>query len=390
MKITSLIKQDGSKVYRASIYLGTDRVTRKKVRTTLTASSKAELRQKAEARKEQFVREGSTVFRGGRSMAYRDLAEMWYDNHAYGLKPNTIRFLRGLLDNHLLPAFGNERLDRLTPGLIQAVVNQWAQAAKAKTSSNERLKGVFADYKTLHSYNKKVLQYGVALELLPTNPAQHITVPKPIKLGSTRLKFLSKSDLRDFLAQLDQLPDDFGEVMFKTLCRLALATGCRIGELLALEWADVDLTNGVVHISKTLNNIGGVNAPKSPSSLRGVTIDQTTVCLLRDYRVRQEKEKGWRKKSLVFSSRKGRYLVPSMLRQRLAQLAREAGLPNFAFHAFRHTHASLLINAGINYKELQDRLGHSTLAMTMDIYAHLSKERQQATADLFEETLKGL
>lgn len=392
MEIKQKTKKNGQVVYTTSLYLGVDAITGKKVRTTITARTKKEVKLKAQHKLAEFNQNGQTVFKEVKVTYYHELAQMWYESHIYGLKPNSVSAMKNILHNHLLPAFGHYRLDKLTPALIQTVVNRWANQAKQKSKSNKRLPGVYANYKLLHAYNKKILQHAVAMQLLETNPAQNILVPKAIKLDSDKVKFLSNDQLKTFLTALDQLEDNFENLYFSTLCKLALATGCRIGELLALEWADIDLNQGVIHITKTLNNQLQVNSPKSKTSQRDVTIDATTIAMLKSYRLKQRVEAMKLGTNLpeVFTNFSGHYTQANKLREQLKRFAKANGLTPFGFHTFRHTHASLLLNAGINYKELQQRLGHSTLAMTMDTYAHLSDDSLKTTATLFEQTLKAL
>ena len=169
-------------------------------------------------------------------------------------------------------------------------------------------------------------------------------------------------------------------------------TGCRINEALALSWSDIDLDNAVVHVTKTLNRDLEINSPKSKASYRDIDIDQATVSMLKQYKLRQTKE-AWKigqRESVVFSDFIHEYPSSSRLKRRLQTHFKRADVPNIGFHGFRHTHASLLLNSGIPYKELQYRLGHSTLSMTMDIYSHLSKENAKKAVSFYETALKAL
>lgn len=177
-----------------------------------------------------------------------------------------------------------------------------------------------------------------------------------------------------------------------TLYKFLLATGCRINEALALSWSDIDLDNAIVHITKTLNYKQETNSPKSKTSLRDIDIDQATVSMLKQYRLRQTKE-AWKigkSESVVFSDFIHEYPNNRTLQTRLRTHFKRAKVTNIGFHGFRHTHASLLLNSGIPYKELQHRLGHSTLSMTMDVYSHLSKENAKKAVSFYETALKSL
>lgn len=132
-----------------------------------------------------------------------------------------------------------------------------------------------------------------------------------------------------------------------------------------------------MHITKTLNYNQELNSPKSKSSYRDIDIDQATVSMLKQYKRRQVKE-AWqlgRTETVVFSDFIHEYPNNRTLQTRLRTHFKHADVPNIGFHGFRHTHASLLLNSGIPYKELQHRLGHSQISMTMDIYIATSQKR---------------
>ena len=123
-----------------------------------------------------------------------------------------------------------------------------------------------------------------------------------------------------------------------------------------------------------------------------LSIDKATVTMLKAYKVRQIQE-AWKigkTETVVFSDFIHEYPNNRTLQTRLRTHFKRANVTNIGFHGFRHTHASLLLNSGIPYKELQHRLGHSTLSMTMDIYSHLSKESAKKAVSFYETALKAL
>ena len=147
-----------------------------------------------------------------------------------------------------------------------------------------------------------------------------------------------------------------------------------------------------MHITKTLNYNQELNSPKSKSSYRDIDINQATVSMLKQYKHRQAQE-AWRlghSETVVFSDFINEYPNNRTLQTRLRTHFKRADVSNIGFHGFRHTHASLLLNSGIPYKELQHRLGHSQLSMTMDIYSHLSKENAKKAVSFYETALKSL
>ena len=384
MKITEYKKKDGSIVYRSSIYLGTDTVTGKKVKTTISGRNKKELKAKALQAQIEFEKHGSTVFKAVQINTYAELVESWWDSYRHTVKPNTMVVYKGMLKNYLLPAFGSYKLDKLTPPIIQKVVNDWAQAYNSGYG--------YKNYSLLHSTNKRILQYGVVLQALPSNPARDTIVPRKAKNTPTKIKYLNDTDLKKFLDYLDGLDNTYKNFYDTVLYKTLLATGLRIGECLALKWSDIDLQDGTISVTKTLNLLGTLNSPKSKSAIRTLDLDKKTLLMLRLYKARQA-ENGrtigisYQK---VFPNSFDEYKKTNRLQYRLKEHLKKADCPSLGFHAFRHTHASILLNAGLGYKDIQTRLGHSKISMTMDIYSHLSETNQKKTASVFEMALEKL
>ena len=388
MQIKQITKKDGSIVYRANVYLGVDKVTGKDVKTSITGRTKKEVKQKTKEAEIAFLQNGSTRFQASNITTYKELASLWWESYKHTVKPNTQLNVRRLLDNHILPLFGSYKLDKLTTPLIQNVVNKLAD----KTNKGEE--GAFLYYDSLHALNKRILQYGVVMQAIPFNPAREVILPRNTqKAKRQKVKHFDNEELKKFLGYLDNLDlNKFRYCYENTLYKFLLATGCRINEALALSWSDIDLDNAVVHITKTLNYKQETNSPKSKTSLRNIDIDQATVSMLKQYRLRQTKE-AWKigkSESVVFSDFIHEYPNNRTLQTRLRTHFKRAKVTNIGFHGFRHTHASLLLNSGIPYKELQHRLGHSTLSMTMDIYSHLSKENAKKAVSFYETALKSL
>lgn len=387
MNITEYKKKDGTIVYRTSLYLGIDSITGKKIKTTISAHTKKEIKTKALQAKFEFKKNGATRTTFVQFENYGELMDSWWENYAPTIKTNSQIAIKSQIEKYLRPAFGAYKLDKLTPAIIQQQVNKWAR----DYNQND---GGFKRYRQLHSYNKRILQYATSLQAIPFNPAKDILVPKLKKEKSkTKIKHFTDSELKQFFEYLDSLDQTrFKNLFHVTLYKFLLATGCRINEALALEWSDIDLDNAVVHITKTLNYRLEINSPKSKSSYRDIDIDPKTVSMMKQYKHRQTKE-AWilgRTEKVVFSDFIHEYPNNRTLQARLKIHFKLAQVPDIGFHGFRHTHASLLLNAGIPYKELQHRLGHSTLSMTMDTYSHLSKESAKKAVSIFETALNNI
>ncbi|WP_111711724.1 tyrosine-type recombinase/integrase [Streptococcus dysgalactiae] len=388
MKITEVKKKNGATVYRASVYLGVDQVTGKKVKTKVTGRTQKEVKQKAKQEKIAFQQDGFTRFQATSIASYQELAELWWESYKHTVKPNTQDNVKKLLDNHVLPLFGVYKLDKLTTPLIQSIVNKLAD----KTNKGEP--GAYLHYDKIHALNKRILQYGMTMQAIPANPARDVVLPRNTqKAKRKKVKHFENQDLKKFLDYLGGLDlSKYRNLYEATLYKFLLATGCRINEALALSWSDIDLENATISITKTLNHLGQINSPKSKASYRDIDIDQATITMLKAYQLRQIQE-AWklgRTETVVFSDFIHDYPSNKTLGTRLKTRFKRAGVPNIGFHGFRHTHASLLLNSGIPYKELQYRLGHSTLSMTMDIYSHLSKENAKKAVSFYETALKAL
>lgn len=387
MNITEYKKKNGTTVYRSSVYLGVDKLTGKKARTTVTASTRKGVKIKAREAVNAFVANGHTVKEKPSITTYRELVALWWESYKNTIKPNSQQSMEGIVRLHILPVFGDYKLDRLTTPIIQQQVNKWADNA------NRGVKGAYANYSFLNNINRRILQYGVTMQAIQHNPARDVIIPRKQQNKENKVKFFSNQELKQFLDYLDSLDlssyeNFFDYVLYKTL----LATGCRIGEALALEWSDIDLKNGTISISKTLNRYQETNTPKSKAGLRDIEIDKATILLLKQYKKRQQVQ-SWqlgRSEDIVFTPFTTKYAYACLLRKRLQKHFKVAGVPDISFHGFRHTHATIMLYAGIEAKDLQYRLGHSNISMTLNTYVHATKEGAKKAVSIFEAAISNL
>jgi DNA integration/recombination/inversion protein len=387
MNITEYKKKNGATVYRASVYLGVDKLTGKKARTTVTANTKKGVKIKAREAVNAFAANGYSVKEKPTITTYRELVALWWESYKNTIKPNSQQSMEGIVRLHILPVFGDYKLDKLTTPIIQQQVNKWADKA------NKGEKGAYANYSFLNNINRRILQYGVTMQVIQHNPARDVIIPRKQQNKEHKVKFFSNQELKQFLDYLEDLDQSsyenfFDYVLYKTL----LASGCRIGEALALEWSDIDLKKGIISISKTLNRYQETNTPKSKAGLREIDIDKATVSLLKQYKKRQQVQ-SWqlgRSESIVFTPFTTKYAYACLLRKRLQSHFKAAGVPDIGFHGFRHTHATIMLYAGIEAKDLQYRLGHSNISMTLNTYVHATKEGAKKAVSIFEAAISNL
>ncbi len=381
MQITEVKKKNGTIAYRANVYLGVDQVTGKKAKTSVTGRTRKEVKQKAKHAQDDFISNGCTVTKVVPVKNYQELADLWLDSYQLTVKPQTFLDTKRMLYNHLIPVFGTLKLTKLSVSYIQSFIND--------------LSTQLVHYAVVHSINRRILQYGVSLQLLPFNPARDIILPKQPKRENAAIKFIASDDLKALLLHMEKLAFKKYRYYFDyVLYSVLLATGCRFGEVVALEWSDIDFENGTISINKNYSRLLKlIGTPKSKAGVRTISIDKKTVNMLRLYQNRQRQlylESGARVSSVVFATPTREYQNLATRQEALDRRCNEIAIPRFTFHAFRHTHASLLLNAGISYKELQYRLGHATLAMTMDIYSHLSADKEKEAVSYFEKAMNSL
>lgn len=387
MNITEYKKKNGTIVYRSSVYLGVDKLTGKKARTTVTAKTKTGVKIKAREAINTFANNGYSVKEKPTITTYKELVALWWESYKNTIKPNSQQSMEGIVRLHILPVFGDYKLDKLTTPIIQQQVNKWADKA------NKGEKGAYANYSFLNNINRRILQYGVTMQAIQHNPARDVIIPRKQQNKEHKVKFFSNQELKQFLEYLDNLDlssyeNLFDYVLYKTL----LASGCRIGEALALEWSDIDLKKGIISISKTLNRYQETNTPKSKAGLREIDIDKDTVSLLKQYKKRQQVQ-SWqlgRSEGIVFTPFTTKYAYACLLRKRLQGHFKSAGVPDISFHGFRHTHATIMLYAGIEAKDLQYRLGHSNISMTLNTYVHATKEGAKKAVSIFESAISNL
>lgn len=381
MKIIEYKKKNGTTVYRANIYLGVDSITGKKVKTSVTGRTKKEVKIRIKEAQHNFKANGGTVTKVVPVENYKELSELWLKSYEMTVKPQTFIATKRMIHNHLMPVFGDIKLDKLSVSYIQGFINELSKE--------------FVHFGTVHSINKRVLQYGVSLQLIPFNPARDVILPKVVKPDNKAIKFIDYNDLKALMSYMEKLSNKKYSYYFDyVLYSILLATGCRFGEAIALTWSDIDFENATIDINKNYNRLVDiVGTPKSKAGYRVISIDQKTVKLLRLYKNRQRQlfsELSSEVPSVVFATPTRKYQNTAIRQEALDRRLKEIDCPRFTFHAFRHTHASLLLNAGISYKELQYRLGHATLAMTMDIYSHLSKDKEKEAVSYYEKAINSL
>lgn len=347
-------KKDGHKAWSFQAYLGVDPTTGKEVRTTRRGFRTKKMAQlELDRLKVSFAKVGLTH---PQQITFQALYEQWLIEYQNTVKESTLVKTKGYFKHHIIPAFGNMLIDKITIPYTQRVVNQWADEMKK--------------FKTILNYTGMVFEYAIKLDFIQKNPTKYVTRPKAKETAHSDKweNFYDKTELQTFFKCLAQEDAHHGNHEANTLFRLLAFTGMRKGEALALMWDDIDFTQRTLTIDKALTR--GENArlyvhqPKTAYSNRVLDLDPKTVQVLKGWQIIQRQQLlmlGFNinatPNQLVFSNSKNTFLQPSKIRKWLTHIITKYDLKYITVHGFRHTHASLLFEAGASIKQVQAQLG---------------------------------
>ncbi|SYW00338.1 putative Phage integrase [Oenococcus oeni] len=309
---------------------------------------------------------------------FNELAKEWLAMKAKDVRPSTYKKIEEHYKLHIQPYFKGMYLDELTPIKAQKFVNQ--QAVQ------------FVRYDWIVGIVSQIYQKAVQYGYVKANPFANVDKPKHKKaLSRDTVKFYDVEQLRRFLNSAYQLynKDHYNRYLF---FRLLAFTGMRKGEALALNWGDVDLANKTLSISKTVVTVdsGEVisNEPKTKASNRLMTLDDDTVAVLAEWKLRQHElyqALGYSSSpcEYVFNSEVNSFVSLGKPRQWCRAVAKAADLSPIIIHGFRHTYATLAVQSGMDIKQLQYQLGHNDVHTTLQIYAEVTNKQKTETAKIF-------
>jgi len=296
--------------------------------------------------------------------------ERWLEDAVRpSVAPSTWRVYSGLVRNHIAPVLGGQPLGRLSPQHLQHL-----QAEMERRGASPRLRQMV--YVVLRTALAQALKW----QLISRNPCD--AVPRP-RAPRKEIRYLDADEARRLLAAAE------GDRL-EALCVVAVSTGMRQGELLGLQWGDVDFENSMLTVRRQLlespDGSLDLGQPKSARSRRSVALPEVALAALRKHRERSGTLP--LPSALVFTDTRGGPLRKSnLIRRWFCPLLERAGLPRIRFHDLRHTHATLLLVQGVNPKVVQERLGHSQIAITLDTYSHVSPNLQREAAHELDAAL---
>jgi integrase len=300
----------------------------------------------------------------------------WLEDYArLNLSPRSVERYAGIIKGHLVHDIGNIPLVQLKPQHIQKHYTE-------KLNEGLSARTVRYHHAVLHNALKTAVKWG----LLSRNPADAVDPPK---IRPVEMRTWDQDEANRFLEAIK-------DTRYYELFYLALATGMRRGELLALRWCDIDLLQSQLFVNRTLHHLKNgsyvFSEPKSATSRRTIALSPAATLLLREYKAKREAQCTilgtlLKDSDLVFSDIEGKPMRPNTITRAWTELAARAGVKVIRLHDARHTHASLMLKQGIHPKIVQERLGHASITMTLDTYSHVAPGLQEAAAARFDELI---
>lgn len=340
-------------------------------RKTYYVKSKQEGKDKLK-KLQREIEQGTLVT--GPQQTVKHYLEYWLEEvHKPNIKVSTYVKYRKLIQSYIIPALGEIKLEKLTPQHVKSLYNQKQRDGLAP--------------KTIHSIHgvlHKALDNAVLWNLVSRNVCK---VVKPPRLVKTEKPSLTMEEAHKLLKSIR------GHRL-EVLLTLALTTGMRRGEILALRWSDIDFKKKLVRVRRTVDYIprhGYVeNEPKTAAGRRSITLADFVLDRLKQHRTRQLEAKSkagpdWEDRNLVFTDLTGGYFNSRYLEKLFPQILAEAGLPPMRFHDLRHSAATLLLEMGVSMKGVQEILGHSSYIITADTYTHVLPTQQPEAMKHWDE-----
>lgn len=375
-KISKYKKKNGQVAWMYKGHIATDPRTGEKINTTRRGfSSKQEAQKDYDEYRHQIL---YGVKKKAPDMTFEDLYNEWITHQRTSVKASTIAISVRYANNQILPAFGKLKLSNISVPYCQKVVDEWHSK--------------YESYDYMRKQTAQILRYGVAMQYIDNNPMEKTLLPRKKEYEKNR-KFYSKEELNDLLDAFK----DFGNMKQYAFFRLLAYTGMRKSEVLALQWKDIDTFNKELHVNKTLavDEFGNViiQSPKTRASRRVISLDTETLSILNNWKLQQKEEYlklGYNtssKEQHVFTTVKNTLYIPNTVNDWLRYILKKYNLPRITPHGFRHTHASLLLEAGESVKVVQQRLGHENSKVTLDIYAHITNNAPKKTGQDFADMM---
>lgn len=366
--------KNGETRYLFQTYLGIDPITGKERRTTRRGFKTMKEAKQAERNLLLDVEENglpSNQSDGFQDPTFEEVAHLWLKSYKTTVKTSTFENVRSKVEKMTEEHFEGLKLKKITVAYCQRVVIKLSKS--------------YVLYNHYLSVINRIFKYAVLMDILDSNPFDKVIKPKS-RQTQRKGNFLTKEELKEFL----KLAQTATLSYFSPLVHLMAYTGLRQGEALALKWSDIDFENKKITVDKTAVRIKekqSLQTPKTKNSKRVISIDPTTLSILKNWKKDQIKIYFKNGKyfegdeNFIFTNQRGEWVHIHNFIRYFKRFIADHKLKPITPHGLRHTHASLLFSAGVEPKNISDRLGHSTVQITLDLYTHITEEQRADTVE---------
>lgn len=328
----------------------------------------------------------------GKSLKFSEFTEIWKrDYGSKELAPSTYKRYCRMLETRLIPYFGHFYITKIKPTDIMKfydLLEKDTQLVRKKGNNGSKTKKPLSGKTILehHRLLRAMLHKAVYWQLIVANPAERVQPPKARK---PKRRSYDDEQTKILLENLELLSSE--DTKYKVAIILTVFTGVRLGELMGLEWQDVDFKNGIISINRSSQYLADMGVftkvPKTESSIREIAIPEFIISLLEEYKLWYEEQKSiygelWTNSDRLFVQVDGKPMHPSTISKWFVKYVGQIGLPVINFHGLRHTNASLLVAQNVDIAVISARLGHAQISTTLDFYVHplLSHNRKAGYA----------
>lgn len=377
-------EKDGG--YYVEVFLSNDPITGKKIRKTKTFKPKSRENLKLAKMWEIEIMQQfeSEEFKG--SMLLKDYLEYWMETYIIpSTKYQTYKRYE-TLSKCISDGLGHLSLDKIKTPHIDKFYNELKK--ETITLKNGTVKRRYMDGTILkvHKVFKQAMHKAVGLEMINRNPVEFATAPKD---DERKIESWSIEEITDFLEVVK-------DTKIYLPCLIAFHTGMREGEICALRWEDIDIDKGIININHNMIEKKGIGLvlepPKTESSKATVVMTSALKSILEKELIEKKKHKLKTRIDLEYicSWEDGRPLRPNYVSKTFKKFVDRSDLKKITFHGLRHSHATILYEAGANSQEISKRLRHSRVSTTDDIYIHVKEDIKKSTADIFDKAIESI
>lgn len=305
----------------------------------------------------------NNLYRDTSKIMFKDFINNWLDTYCnYNLKETTIRGYKSYINNYIIPRLGNYYIAELKPVHLQNFIYDTLENGRIKCNKPLNPKTVIQAVRVI----SKCLNSAVKLQLIPFNPASYVDLPRKKRYKYNWLN--TKEEIQEFI-------NSFSDTSLHLPVMLAVLLGLRRGEVLGLRWEDINFCKKTIYINRTvINGVNGVkiDTPKTEKSVRVLLLPDVLVNILYDIRG---------KNGYIFTYGDGSLINPASFSRKYIEYRDRKDLKKVRFQDLRHSNASFLYSQNVDIKKIQERLGHSTISTTMDIYTHTDISSQYEVND---------